>query len=102
MASRGRRSEETRTTFRASAAQIEGKNGPAENRRITMDGSSHIVCPHCDAINRVPRERLANHDAVGGRCGNCHEALIDRPPVTLETAPLERPLEKSEVPLLIR
>ena len=66
-----------------------------------MDRSSHIVCPHCDAINRVPRERLANHDAVGGRCGNCHEALFDRHPVTLETARFERHLEKSDVPLLI-
>ena len=66
-----------------------------------MDGSSHIVCPHCDAINRVPRERLPNHDAVGGRCGNCHEALFDRHPVTLDTARFERHLEKSDVPLLI-
>ncbi|MEA2941677.1 MAG: hypothetical protein QOD09_2206, partial [Bradyrhizobium sp.] len=23
-----------------------------------MAGALHIVCPHCDSINRVPRERL--------------------------------------------
>src|SRR5438045_9755620 len=66
-----------------------------------MDAAVHIVCPHCDTINRIPRERLANHDAVGGRCGNCHEALFDRRPVALDTARFERHLEKSDVPLLI-
>ena len=66
-----------------------------------MDAAVHIVCPHCDTINRVPRERLANHDAVGGRCGSCHEALFDRHPVVLDTARFERHLEKSHVPLLI-
>jgi thioredoxin 2 len=66
-----------------------------------MDGSSHIACPHCDAINRVPRERLANHDALGGRCGNCHQALFNGQPVALDTVRFERHLEKSDVPLLI-
>jgi thioredoxin 2 len=66
-----------------------------------MDAAVHIVCPHCDTINRVPRERLANDDAVGGRCGSCHEALFDRHPVALDTARFERHLEKSDVPLLI-
>src|ERR1043166_4208284 len=66
-----------------------------------MNAAVHIVCPHCDTINRVPRERLANDDAVGGRCGSCHEALFDRHPVALDTARFERHLEKSDVPLLI-
>jgi thioredoxin 2 len=30
-----------------------------------MTSALHIVCPHCDAINRVPRERLRD----GGKCG---------------------------------
>ena len=66
-----------------------------------MDASVHIVCPHCDTINRVPRERLANHDAGGGRCGHCHQALFDGHPVTLDTARFERHLEKSDVPLVV-
>jgi len=66
-----------------------------------MDGSAHIVCPHCDTINRVPRDRLASHDAGGGRCGQCHQALFDGHPVALDTARFERHLAKSDVPLLV-
>jgi thioredoxin 2 len=35
-----------------------------------MASALHIVCPHCDTINRVPRERLrdgANADPAIGR-----------------------------------
>jgi thioredoxin 2 len=31
-----------------------------------MADALHIVCPHCDAINRVPRERLRD----GAKCGS--------------------------------
>ena len=66
-----------------------------------MDSPLHIVCPHCDTINRVPRERLAASAAAGGRCGQCHEALFDGHPVALDTARFERHLAKSDVPLLV-
>ena len=62
-----------------------------------MDASLHIVCPHCDTINRVPRAKLAD----GGRCGQCHERLFGGHPVALDTARFERHLGKSEVPLLV-
>ena len=61
-----------------------------------MDESIHIVCPHCDTINRVPRSRLG-----GGRCGHCHQALFDGHPLALDTARFERHLAKSGVPLLV-
>ena len=62
-----------------------------------MDGAVHIVCPHCDTINRVPRQRLAS----GGRCGQCHQALFDGRPAALDTARFERHLAKSDVPLVV-
>jgi thioredoxin 2 len=61
-----------------------------------MDEPVHIVCPHCDTINRVPRSRLG-----GGRCGHCHQALFDGHPLALDTARFERHLAKSGVPLLV-
>jgi thioredoxin 2 len=61
-----------------------------------MDESVHIVCPHCDTINRVPRPRLG-----GGRCGHCHQALFAGHPVALDTARFERHLAKSGVPLVV-
>ena len=63
-----------------------------------MDGSVHILCPHCDTINRVPRDRAAKD----GRCGQCHQALFDAHPVALDTARFERHLAKGDVPLLGR
>jgi thioredoxin 2 len=62
-----------------------------------MDGSLHIVCPHCDTINRVPHARLKE----GGRCGQCRQALFGDHPVALDTARFERHLAKSDVPLVI-
>jgi len=62
-----------------------------------MDGSLHIVCPHCDTINRVPRAKLAD----GGHCGECHKRLFDGHPAALDTDRFERHLAKGGVPLLI-
>jgi thioredoxin 2 len=62
-----------------------------------MNTALHIVCPHCDTINRVPQEKLGSR----GRCGQCHQALFDGHPVALDTARFERHLAKSDVPLLI-
>jgi hypothetical protein len=39
-----------------------------------MADALHIVCSHCDAINRVPRERLRE----GGKCGSCHRPLFEK------------------------
>jgi thioredoxin 2 len=59
----------------------------------------HVVCPHCDTINRVPRARLSG--GQGGRCGQCRQPLFDGHPVALDTARFEQHLAKSGVPLLI-
>jgi thioredoxin 2 len=57
----------------------------------------HVVCPHCDTVNRVPRQRLS----AGGRCGECHRPLFAGEPVALDAERFARHLEKSDVPLLI-
>jgi thioredoxin 2 len=69
----------------------------AGKEEYRMEPAVHIVCPHCDATNRVPRDRLAD----GGRCGQCHQQLFGGHPVTLDAARFERHLAKSGVPLLI-
>jgi thioredoxin 2 len=56
-----------------------------------------VVCPSCDAVNRVPRAKLA----AGGRCGACHQALFDGHPLALDAARFERHVQKSDLPLLI-
>ena len=47
-----------------------------------MDFQHHIACPHCDAINRVPGERLSESP----KCGKCKAALFSRAPIELTDA----------------
>ncbi|HCY63761.1 MAG TPA: thiol reductase thioredoxin [Oxalobacteraceae bacterium] len=57
----------------------------------------HLVCPACQATNRVPEERL--RDAPD--CGRCHRPLFSGHPLSLTAAEFERQLEKSDIPLLV-
>jgi len=62
-----------------------------------MADSLHIVCPHCDGINRVPQDRL---DAAP-KCGVCHKPLFTGEPLVLDTARFQRHLTKGGLPLLV-
>jgi len=62
-----------------------------------MSDSLHIVCPHCDGVNRVPAGRLGQ----GPRCGKCHRPLFEAHPLALDEARFERHLGRSELPLLV-
>lgn len=57
----------------------------------------HIVCPHCDGINRVPQEKLA----AGGQCGACHQPLFTSTPLSLNQTRFQRHLSRSDLPLLV-
>lgn len=62
-----------------------------------MNAPLHVVCPHCDSVNRLPRERLG----AGGNCGKCHRPLFTGQPLALDGARLQKHLERSELPLLV-
>lgn len=62
-----------------------------------MSDNLHVVCPHCDGINRVPRLKLAE----GGKCGACHQPLFIGSPLELNQARFQRHLAKSDIPLLV-
>jgi thioredoxin 2 len=50
-------------------------------------GDSLVVpCPHCAALNRVPREKLQDRPA----CGRCHQMLFTGKPLTLDAHTFER------------
>ena len=36
-----------------------------------MSDSIHIVCPHCQSINRVPANKLAEKPTAGGASTRC-------------------------------
>lgn len=62
-----------------------------------MSDGLHIVCPHCDSVNRVPRARLG----AGGRCGHCKQPLFTGHPLNLREANFAQHLTRSDIPLLV-
>lgn len=62
-----------------------------------MSESLHIVCPACDAVNRVPRERLGE----GARCGKCREPMFTGTPVALDENRFARHVDRGDLPLLV-
>lgn len=62
-----------------------------------MSGSLHIICPACDAINRVPAARLAE----GPRCGSCNAALFQGKPLALSEQGFRRHMRLSGLPILV-
>ncbi len=57
----------------------------------------NIVCPDCQAINRVPEERLAQNP----KCGKCGAALLDGKPRELGAANFSRFVAKNDMPVVV-
>jgi thioredoxin 2 len=57
----------------------------------------HIVCPHCDAVNRVPAEKL---DAQPS-CGKCRQPLFTAHPVELNSGNFSHHISRSDLPVLV-
>ena len=62
-----------------------------------MTESVHIVCPHCDAVNRVGHERLSDQ-AV---CGKCSRELFMAKPIDVTSARFAKHIERNEIPVLV-
>ena len=63
-----------------------------------MTSALHIVCPHCDSVNRLPRERLRDR----AKCGSCHRPLYEGRPAALDNAArFDKHGRHSDVPLLV-
>jgi thioredoxin 2 len=64
---------------------------------IGMSDLVQVVCPHCDATNRLP----AGRDARAARCGRCKQALFDGHPAALTTERFRKHLQASDLPLIV-
>src|SRR5688500_18144155 len=56
-----------------------------------------VACPHCGAMNRLARGRLAQ--APG--CGQCHRALFVGKPVALSDADFGRHVGRGDLPVVV-
>jgi thioredoxin 2 len=57
----------------------------------------HLICPACQATNRVPAERLGDRPA----CGKCHAALLPPEPLALAGEAFARYSAGSDLPVLV-
>jgi thioredoxin 2 len=62
-----------------------------------MSESLHIVCPHCDAVNRIAGERLRD-DPV---CGKCTRELFNATPLDVASARFAKHIERNDIPVLV-
>ena len=62
-----------------------------------MSESMHVVCPHCDAVNRLPAERLAENP----NCGQGRKPLFAGAPLDLTAANFDRHIGRSDLPVVV-
>jgi thioredoxin 2 len=63
-----------------------------------MSGESkHIVCPHCNSVNRIPGEK----DARKAICGHCHQALFPGGPSSVTAAQFATQIERNDIPVVV-
>ena len=63
----------------------------------TQPDTLHIVCSHCDAVNRLPAAKLAAEPV----CGKCQKPLFTGQPVDLASARFLKHLERNDIPVLV-
>ena len=62
-----------------------------------MSDSLHIVCPHCDAVNRVPATKLQEQPT----CGKCKRTLFDAHPAELNANNFALHISRNDIPVLV-
>ena len=62
-----------------------------------MSDPTHVVCPQCHAVNRIPAARMTE----APKCGKCSDALFQAHPVELTDASFQRHISRSDIPVLV-
>lgn len=62
-----------------------------------MNDSKHIVCPHCNATNRIPVTRLSDVP----KCGKCHQTLFAGKPIELTLGNFQKHIITNDIPVVV-
>jgi thioredoxin 2 len=57
----------------------------------------HIVCPQCDAVNRVPPGKAMKQ----AKCGRCKAPLFVGAPVAVSAASFTRHIQRNDIPVVV-
>jgi thioredoxin 2 len=59
--------------------------------------SLHIVCPHCDTVNRIQAARINDHP----KCGKCKQQLFTPSPVILTESNFDKQITRNDIPVVV-
>lgn len=59
--------------------------------------SLHLICPHCETLNRLPAARLGYQP----RCGQCKQPLFSAHPIELTEAGFSRHIQHNDIPVVV-
>lgn len=62
-----------------------------------MSDPLHIVCPHCDAVNRMGQDRLRDQPV----CGKCARELFMAKPLDVTSGRFSKQIERNDIPVLV-
>jgi len=62
-----------------------------------MMDTQKVVCPHCDAINRVAADRLDDTPV----CGECKQSLLNGEVLELTASNFDRHIANADLPILV-
>jgi len=62
-----------------------------------MSDSKHVVCPFCNAVNRIPNNKMSQ----GPACGKCHKAIFTGKAVKLSSDNFRKFISKNELPVVV-
>ncbi|MET0980463.1 MAG: thioredoxin TrxC [Telluria sp.] len=62
-----------------------------------MSDPIHIVCPECDAVNRLSQARLADNPV----CGKCAKQLFAGRPLDVSSERFARHIARNDIPVLV-
>ena len=61
------------------------------------EDARHIVCPHCNSVNRIPRQK----NARAAKCGRCHQPIFTGRPVPASTAGFTTHIQRNDIPVVV-
>ena len=62
-----------------------------------MSESTHVVCPRCAAVNRIPADRPSSE----AKCGACKAKLFTGEPIALTAKTFDKHVERNDLPLIV-
>jgi len=62
-----------------------------------MSANKHVVCPACNAVNRIPADKLE----AGPACGKCRKALFNGQVLKLNSDNFKQHTSRNDIPVVV-